>query len=102
MVDLLWPFLPTVLILRISPPRPPPNRFPFRPCIPWSPSRGQLGQSGDDQLRVHTSRSPPAGVGRRRRAAGADSSREGGGQPSLAGVLARRQGSALCCWSDQH
>ena len=42
----------------------------------------------------------PASAGRGRYPAAADSSRERGDRPTLAGVLARRQGSALYCGSD--
>ena len=61
------------------------------------PSRGQLGQPGHHRFRTRNSLSSPASVGRGRRPAAADSSRERGDCPPLAGVLARRQGGALCC-----
>ena len=59
----------------------------------------RLGAAGDDRFHTHWSFSSPASAGRWRRPAAADSSRERGSQPSLAGVLARRQGSPLCCRS---
>ena len=58
-------------------------------------SRGQLGRSGHDCLCVYKRRSSPGSFGRRRRPAAADSIRERGHWPPLAGVLARRQCSAI-------
>ena len=63
-------------------------------------SWGQLGRPGHDRFHTHKCLSYPAGTGLGRHPAAADSSRERRGQPRLAGVLARRQGSALCCLNE--
>src|SRR5437588_559602 len=65
----------------------------WRNHVPW---RGQLGQPRDDSLRTLMGVSSPANVRRGRQASTVDTTRERGVQPPLAGVLAWRQGRALC------
>ena len=65
-----------------------------------APRGASWGSQGMIAFAPITRRSSPASVGRGRHPAAADASRQGGDQPPLAGVLARRQGSALCCRSD--
>ena len=61
------------------------------------PRGASWGSQGTIAFAPTTGSSSPANAGRGRHPAAADSSRERGDQPPLAGVLARRQGSALCC-----
>src|SRR5207244_10356876 len=64
------------------------------------PSRCYLGRPGHDRLRNLKRLSSPASAGSWRHATATDSFRERGGQPALAGVLAKRQGTPLCCRTD--
>src|SRR5580693_6812111 len=66
----------------------------------WGPTRGQLGQPGNDCLCTHKGLSSPESLRCGRHSAAADSFRKKRReQPPLARVLAKRWGSTLCCLS---